>query len=254
MSRDLGIPGAPRSAPTTSNGTGPPGPPPPAPTPAGGRAAPPATRAARPGWRDPRLWLGVAIVAASVVAGSRVLAAADDVVSVWAVTEDAAPGARLDAEDLEVRRVRFAEAGELERYVPVEEELPSEVVLTRGVGAGELLPRGAIGSAQDTERAVLRIAVAEEQVPATVEAGAVVDVYLLDDGGGVEETGQPSRDDVGEPVLEGVGVLEAPGVGDGFSGTGNRSLDLAVTPEQARAWFEARAGVGAPLVSVVQVG
>lgn len=194
-------------------------------------------------------------MAASVVAGSRVLAAADDVVGVWAVSEDAAPGARLDAEDLEVRRVRFAEADELERYVPVEEELPSEVVLTRGVGAGELLPRAAIGSPQEADRAVLRVAVAEEQVPATVEAGAVVDVYLLDDGGGaVDEAGQPGRDDVGEPVLQGVGVLEAPGVGDGLSSTGSRSLDLAVTPEQAQAWFEARAGVGAPLVSVVQVG
>ena len=34
---------------------------------------------------DPRLWVGVAIVAVCVVAGARLLAAADDTVAVWAV-------------------------------------------------------------------------------------------------------------------------------------------------------------------------
>ena len=34
-------------------------------------------------WRDPRLAVGVVLVAASVVVGARVLAAADDTVAVW---------------------------------------------------------------------------------------------------------------------------------------------------------------------------
>ena len=34
---------------------------------------PPAVRASTPGWRDPRLWVGVAIVAVSVVGGARLL-------------------------------------------------------------------------------------------------------------------------------------------------------------------------------------
>ena len=41
-----------------------------------------------PGWRDPRLWIGIAIVAVSVVAGARLLAAADDSVTVWAAAAD----------------------------------------------------------------------------------------------------------------------------------------------------------------------
>ncbi|GAA4696768.1 hypothetical protein GCM10023226_39090 [Nocardioides nanhaiensis] len=196
----------------------------------------------------------MAIVAASVVAGSRVLASADDTVAVWVVGQDAAAGTQLEAGDLQSRRVRFADDADLARYVPVEETLPAELVLTRGVGAGELLPRAAIGSAEESDRAVLRIAVPEEQVPAAVGAGAVVDVYLLDESGEPAEGGQDAAADPGEPVLAEVGVLEAPGPGEAFSGTGNRTLDVAVTEEQARAWFEARGRVVAPVVAVVQVG
>lgn len=201
-------------------------------------------------------------MAASVVAGSRVLASADDTVAVWVVAQDAAAGAQLEADDLEARRVRFADEADLTRYVPVAETFPAELVLTRGVGAGELLPRAAIGSEQESDRAVLRIAVPEEQVPAAVGAGAVVDVYLLDESGepaeGLGSGGREGREgstrDPGEPVLAEVGVLEAPGPGEAFSGTGNRTLDVAVTEEQARAWFEARGRVVAPVVAVVQVG
>ena len=44
-------------------------------------------RGHRPAWRDPRLWIGVVLVAASVVAGARLLAAADDTVQVWAAVD-----------------------------------------------------------------------------------------------------------------------------------------------------------------------
>src|SRR5204862_159603 len=49
-----------------------------------GHDVPPALRAHRPGWRAPRLWIGIVLVAACVVVGARVLAAADDTVQVCA--------------------------------------------------------------------------------------------------------------------------------------------------------------------------
>src|SRR5687768_11311810 len=54
--------------------------------------APQAVRATRPGWRDPRLWVGILIVAVSVVAGARLLAAADDTVTVWTAVRDMGAG------------------------------------------------------------------------------------------------------------------------------------------------------------------
>ena len=71
---------------------------------------PSARRATAPGWRDPRLWIGVAIVAASVLAGALVLGTSDDTVPVWAAADSLGAGHTLTAGDLTVRRVGFADA------------------------------------------------------------------------------------------------------------------------------------------------
>ena len=89
-----------------------------------------AVRVTRPGWRDPRLWVGVLIVAVSVVAGARVLASADDTVSVWAAARDMGAGDTITADDLVVRRVRFGETTGLERYFGAASDLPAELRLT----------------------------------------------------------------------------------------------------------------------------
>ena len=107
----------------------------------------PAVRSRAPGWRDPRLWIGIAIVAASVVAGARLLARADDLVSVWAVAEQHAAGDVLTADDLVARRVRFADDADRDRYLLVDRQLPAGLRLARDVGAGELLPAGSLGAA-----------------------------------------------------------------------------------------------------------
>src|SRR6195952_1575831 len=70
---------------------------------------PAARRAAAPGWRDPRLWVGVAIVAASVLVGALVLGSSDDTVPVWAAGDAMGAGHVLTSDDLTVRRVRFAD-------------------------------------------------------------------------------------------------------------------------------------------------
>ncbi len=253
MSRDLGIPGAPTPAPTgpsaTANGSGHPG----ASRPA---APPPAQRSSSPGWRDPRLWLGVAIVAVSVVAGSRLLAAADDTVSVWSVTTDMGVGDTVTAEDLEARQVRFASGEDLERYVTVDQTLPADLELTRGLGAGELLPRGALGADGDSDTVLVRIAVEDEQIPAAVARGSSVNVFLIGTGGDDSSDGRPgARADreAGEPVLAGVTVVEAPPLADNLSATGNRTIDVAVTEEQARGYFADRAALQSPTVIVAKV-
>src|SRR3954468_7987606 len=70
---------------------------------------PAARRASPPGWRDPRLWVGLAIVPASIVAGGLVLGTSDQTVPVWAAADTLGAGHVLTADDLAVRRVRFAD-------------------------------------------------------------------------------------------------------------------------------------------------
>jgi hypothetical protein len=209
-------------------------------------AVPAATRAGRSGWRDPRLWIGVLLVVVSVVAGARLLAAADDTVSVWALAADAGPGARLSTGDLVARRVRFADAGDLGAYFTVEDELPSELRLVRGVTAGELLPRAALGDGtHDTETVELPVAVDADQVPPSVRAGSVVDVYLRD----------PRTRQRPGPRLAKATVVDAPGLDSTFgSTTGRRQLVLAVPEAEASTFLAALGRAENPVLTIVRRG
>ncbi|MDN4172445.1 hypothetical protein QWY28_05785 [Nocardioides sp. SOB77] len=203
-------------------------------------APPSAARAGRPGWRDPRLWIGVLIVAASVVGGARLLDAADDTVAVWAVTADLGAGDRVTADELVAQRVRFADGGAGDRYFRVEEELPADLALVRGVGAGELLPRAAVGTVDETGAVSVPLAV--DLVPPAVADGSVVDVYL---------TGSAGTPD--GPVLDDVVVVDAPRLDEGFGATGQRQLVVAVAEDAAEQFFARLARVENPLTTVTQV-
>jgi len=139
----------------------------------------PAERAARlrrPGWRDPRLLVGLALVAASVALGSWVVRTAQDTVAVYVVRQTTVPGDRLVSSDLSVAHVRLGEVG-LDGYLPADEPLPDEAVALRVVEAGELLPRSAVGSAADL--ALRPVAVPVRGVPSeAVRPGALVDLWF----------------------------------------------------------------------------
>ncbi|GGO71284.1 hypothetical protein [Nocardioides deserti] len=200
---------------------------------------PPATRTGTPGWRDPRLWIGVLVVAASVVIGARVVDGADDTVQVWAVVSDLGAGDRVGEEDLVARRVRFADEG-LDRYFTVDDALPPDLALVRGVGADELLPRAAVGSADDAGTVSVPLAV--DLVPPAVAEGSVVDVYL---------TGSAGTPD--GPVLDDVVVVDVPALDDGFGATGERQLVVAVDEDDAEDFFARLSRVENPVTTVTQV-
>jgi hypothetical protein len=114
---------------------------------------------------------------------------------------------------------------------------------------GELLPRAAIGSASDTGDTVeLPIAVESEQVPPSVQAGSVVDVYLV-------ASGDRARSSETGPVLADATVVGAPSPDCGFgAATGRRQLVLAVPEADAAAYFAAVGRVDSPLLTVVRKG
>jgi hypothetical protein len=219
---------------------------------------PPALRATAPGWRDPRLWIGIVIVAVSVVAGARLLAAADETVSVWAVAADIGAGDALTPEDLVATRVRFADAGDLAGYFTVDDRLPADLEVTRGVSAGELLPRAAVGSVGATDTLQVPVAVDAEQVPGSVGAGSVVDVYLVASPGEAAGTGaggaRGPRAQPGGPALASVTVVDAPPLTETFGTTGKRQLVLAVEEPEVRRFFRQRGSLEGPVVTVVRRG
>ncbi len=191
--------------------------------------------------------MGVLIVVASVVAGARLLAAADDSVAVWAVARDMGAGDKVTPDDLVVRRVRFADADGLGGYLAAGSTLPSDLQLSRGVGAGELLPRSAVETGGVAGLVQLPVAVDPERVPPSVGAGSVVDVFVLPGGG----DRCPARCG---PVLERATVVSASSLDEGFGASGQRQLVLGLTDDQARHWFGAYGAVDSPSVTVVLRG
>ena len=122
-------------------------------------------------------------------------------------------------------------------YFTVDDELPADLELTRGVGAGELLPRAAVGSGRRRPaRVQLPVAVDAEQVPRLGGAGSVVDVYLVAPRA---RTGAEAARAAGGPALDAVTVVDAPPLAESFAATGKRQLVLAVAEQDARRFFAA---------------
>jgi len=118
-------------------------------------------------------------VLGSIVIGTRVVAAADDTQSVWAVTTDLSAGIRLTGEQL--RPVKVHLTGDLPaRYLDAQRAHPAGYILTRSVGAGELLPASAIAKpgATGDDRRFVTLPVQRYHLPEDLRAGEVVDVYV----------------------------------------------------------------------------
>jgi len=212
---------------------------------------PAAKRAAAPGWRDPRLWVGVAIVAASVLVGALVLGGSDDTVPVWAAGDSLGAGHVLTSDDLTVRRVHFADDGDAGLYLPADRQLPADLRLLRAVGAGELVPRAAVGPASGVSLREVPVPVPPDQVPGRVGVGDTVDVYLRP---GSRSGCSGTRVCSGRPVLAGVTVLDAPPADEAFGSDGSRMLVLGMGDADARRFFRLLASTDNPSLTVVGRG
>ena len=162
-------------------------------------ATPRAQRSRRPGWRNPRLLLGLLLVAGSVVAGARLMAAADDTVGVWALAKDLPAGATLERGDVERQAIRFPDDATADSYLAAEDALPEGTTLNRDVTAGELLPRAAIADEAGPELIEVPISVSVDDLPATVRQGSVVDIWVspkVAAVGGAKPTAAPVLTDV----------------------------------------------------------
>lgn len=195
--------------------------------------APPATRRQRPGWRDPRLAAGVALVALSTIIGARIVSAADDTVGVWAMAESSQRGDAVTEEDLVRRQVRFADQELADRYLPASADLPDDAALSRSLGEGELLPRDAVTETSRVNLMEVPMSVQEGSLPPGLRAGAEVDVWL------VPVDSAAGRDTDARRVLEDVVVLAVGGEAGEFSVSGERHLLVGVpaTAEQKVADF-----------------
>lgn len=184
---------------------------------------PVAHRLRRPSWRDPRLLVGLLLVAASVVGGALVVQRADDTRPVWAARRALTPGEPLGADDLVVRRIRLDAAQRT--YLSAEQAPADGTVLLRFVGAGELVPSAAVGGRDQVELRPVAVPVAADAAEG-LRPGALVDVWVA--------TRRADRQDAFEkPTLVAAGAqVSAVTVSRGaLGGTTTSAVRLLLTPE-----------------------
>ena len=183
------------------------------------------------------------MVAASVVMGARLLTTHDERQSVSVAAGEIAIGSRLTESDLRTVEVKVSDHVAATLVGP-STDLPGEWVFTRPVAAGELVPRAALARASEIDLVQVPISVDPDQVPPSVEAGAVVDIYVLERGA---ESGRRA-----EPALAAVSVVDAPDQASAVVSTGKRQLVVAVPDAEARGFFARLGAAEQATVTVVR--
>lgn len=210
-------------------------------------ASPRATRHGGSVWRDPRLLVGVVVVAGAGLAGALLLTG-EETVDVWAVREDVASGEPLDLGALERREVRFADQSDADHYLSADAPLPTDVTFTRDVGAGELLPRAALVVGERPDVVEVPLTVPAESVPAQVGPGSVVDVWVAPGPEGQAGDADPEA----TLVLEEVRVVGVSRGGTALGPSAARQVVVGVEPDQEAALPEALARLASGSVVLVR--
>jgi hypothetical protein len=156
-------------------------------------------------WFDPRLVIGLVLIAASVAGVLGIVSSADSSVSVLTARDSLAPGDHIDDDDLIATSVRIAGADDL--YL-LPGDVPDEgLVVTKAVAEGELVPTSAVGLTAGNRFASVVLSV-NGQLPGSVQPGATVDLWAARKGE-LSSFGAPSVIVSGATVVR---VIEAEGL------------------------------------------
>ncbi|WP_062132024.1 hypothetical protein [Demequina aestuarii] len=138
--------------------------------------APVAGRLRRPGWKDPRLLIGLLLIAVAIVGVSGIVNAADRTTPHYVAHATLTPGMVLGADDLAVAHVRVGEGAYITADGAGDTE-PWGQVVTRVVEEGELIPARALASPDEFDGRPVAV-VTTSPVAADVRPGSSVDVWV----------------------------------------------------------------------------
>lgn len=186
----------------------------------------PAQRLRRPGWRDLRLVVGVVLVLVSVAGGARLVSSLDDTTPVYAAAHDLLPGQPVTEKDLVPVPVRLGER--VASYVDGSAPVAPGTFLVRQVGAGELVPADALGSARQALDKTVGVPV-DTSAARSLATGAVVDVWVSRRDG--EAVGEAYLDP--ELLLSGAVVDTVPPETTGLgAGLGRTTVQVVVPADE----------------------
>lgn len=124
-------------------------------------------------WSDARFFLGILLVVISIAGVWFVVSSARQTVPAFAASRTIVAGEALTEDDVRLVDVALGRVGDA--YL-AQNALDDDLVLTRTIAEGELVPRSAVDDAAQTlvTTVVLRSSI---DVPGSVKAGTVVEVW-----------------------------------------------------------------------------
>jgi hypothetical protein len=179
---------------------------------------------------DPRLLIGIVLIAASTTGVWALVSGLDDSVEVYAARDTITPGTRIDHADLTTESVRLGATAD--QYLLPGELPEGGLVVSRTIEAGELVPDSAVDDADRTGLATV-VVPSRGALPSGLDAGATVDVW---------SARQVERDRYEPPAVlvaraEIAGIQEPEGMVD----SGGASVELLIPREKVAALLEALA-------------
>ncbi|HIY86577.1 MAG TPA: flagellar biosynthesis protein FlgA [Candidatus Yaniella excrementavium] len=146
-----------------------------------------ASRIRTPGWRDPRLIVGIILVLLSVTGVVALIQAMDSRQGYWAASVDIVPGAEVSAEDFHAVQASMSESSD--QYWLAAEQLPSRFLVSSTIRQGEMLPVQDVAEADPDGRQQVGVRVSKD-MPSAVSIGTRADAWVAlasADGRGYDE-------------------------------------------------------------------
>lgn len=203
-------------------------------------SSPVAGRLRRPGWKDPRLLVGILLIAVAIVGVSAIVQGADRTTATYSAAHTLTPGTVIEEGDLTVAHVRVDEG----TYLGVSpDHEPWGQVVTRVIENGELIPASSLSAADDFDGRPIAV-VTTSPVAQDVQTGTLVDVWVT--VGDAQD--EPTSSLVGEQLVVADVVREE----GAFSATRAPTVYVVVPSSEIQMLLEALAVGGE--VSVVGRG
>ncbi|MCD2444006.1 SAF domain-containing protein [Agromyces sp. SYSU K20354] len=179
---------------------------------------------------DPRLIIGIVLIAGSTTGVWALVSGFDDSIEVYVAHETITAGSAVEVDDLAVESVRLGSSAE--RYLLADAPVGDGLVATRTVQAGEFVPRSAVDEVDRTGLSVV-VVPSRGPLPSGLSAGDRIDVWSAAalERGSFEPPKVLISDAEIAGLVESEGMVQADGV----------SVELLVPREKVAALLEALA-------------
>lgn len=191
-----------------------------------------APRIKRPGWKDPRLGLGAALVIASVAGTVYLVGELHQTSTVYVASANITLGEELTAENLETQEVQLGD--NLDSYLQVDAELGPEARANTFISAGELIPVTSVIHSDLGSRRPINVDLPAD-LSSSITPGSFVDVWIAKRQSGGTTYGVPEKLST---MVEVAARVES---GGGLVGQQGTNLELLVEPNHLEPLLQALA-------------